>query len=68
MATAFYSSHRTPATAQAILFANGSAVVRTAASDVGPRTYTAMTRLAADALRLPIEKFHFLDTGYGTCR
>ncbi len=43
MATAFYPSHRAPATAQAILYANGTAVVRTAASDMGPGTYTAMT-------------------------
>ena len=42
-----------------ILFANGSAVVRTAASDMGPGTYTAMTQLAADALGLPMERVHF---------
>jgi xanthine dehydrogenase YagR molybdenum-binding subunit len=59
MGTAFYPSHRAPANAQAILFANGSAVVRTAASDMGPGTYTAMTQLAADALGLPIERVHF---------
>jgi xanthine dehydrogenase YagR molybdenum-binding subunit len=59
MATAFYPSHRAPASAQAILFANGSAVVRTAASDMGPGTYTAMTQLAADALGLPMEHVHF---------
>lgn len=59
MATAFYPSHRAPASAQAILFANGSAVVRTAASDMGPGTYTAMTQLAADALGLPMERVHF---------
>jgi xanthine dehydrogenase YagR molybdenum-binding subunit len=59
MATAFYPSHRAPASAQAIMFANGSAVVRTAASDMGPGTYTAMTQLAADALGLPMERVHF---------
>jgi xanthine dehydrogenase YagR molybdenum-binding subunit len=59
MATAFYPSHRAPASAQAILYANGTAVVRTAASDMGPGTYTAMTQLAADALGLPIERVQF---------
>jgi xanthine dehydrogenase YagR molybdenum-binding subunit len=59
MATAFYPSHRAPATAQAILYANGTAVVRTAASDMGPGTYTAMTQLAADTLGLPIERVQF---------
>jgi xanthine dehydrogenase YagR molybdenum-binding subunit len=59
MATAFYPLHRAPATAKAILYANGSAIVRTAASDMGPGTYTAMTQLAADALGLPIERVQF---------
>jgi xanthine dehydrogenase YagR molybdenum-binding subunit len=59
MATAFYPSHRAPASAQAVLYANGSAVVRTAASDMGPGTYTAMTQIAADALGLPLERVHF---------
>jgi xanthine dehydrogenase YagR molybdenum-binding subunit len=59
MATAFYPSHRAPANAQATLFANGTAVVRTAASDMGPGTYTAMTQLAADTLGLPMEHVHF---------
>jgi xanthine dehydrogenase YagR molybdenum-binding subunit len=59
MATAFYPSHRAPAAAQAIMFGNGTAVVRTAASDMGPGTYTAMTQLAADALGLPIERVDF---------
>ncbi len=59
MATAFYPSHRAPAAAQAVLYGNGTAVVRTASSDMGPGTYTAMSQLAADALGLPIERVHF---------
>lgn len=59
MATAFYPAERSPATAQAILYANDTAVIRTASSDMGPGTYTAMTQLAADALGLPIERVHF---------
>ena len=59
MATAYYASHRSPSAAQAVLYANGSVVVRTAASDMGPGTYTAMTQLAADALGVPIEAVDF---------
>jgi xanthine dehydrogenase YagR molybdenum-binding subunit len=59
MATAFYPSHRAPATARAVMFANGTVIVRTAASDMGPGTYTAMTQLAAEALNLPLERVQF---------
>src|SRR5204862_1111 len=41
------------------LFADGTALVRTAASDMGPGTYTSMTQVAADALGLPIERVRF---------
>ena len=37
------------------VLADGSAQVRTAASDIGPGTYTAMTQIAADALQLPMD-------------
>lgn len=59
MATAFYPAERAPASVQAIFYANDTAVVRTASSDMGPGTYTAMTQLAADMLGLPIERVHF---------
>ncbi len=56
MATAIYHAERSACSAQAILYANGQAVVRTAASDMGPGTYTSMTQVAAETLGLPIEK------------
>jgi len=59
MATAFYPANRAPGSAQAVLYANGSVIVRTAASDMGPGTYTAMTQLAADALGVPLENIDF---------
>jgi xanthine dehydrogenase YagR molybdenum-binding subunit len=59
MATAFYPSHRQPATARAVMFANGTVIIRTATSDMGPGTYTAMTQLAAEALDLPLERVQF---------
>jgi xanthine dehydrogenase YagR molybdenum-binding subunit len=59
MATAFYPANRAAGSAQAVLFANGSVVVRTATSDMGPGTYTAMTQLAADTLGVPLENVDF---------
>jgi xanthine dehydrogenase YagR molybdenum-binding subunit len=41
------------------MFANGTVIVRTAASDMGPGTYTAMTQLAAETLDLPLERIQF---------
>jgi xanthine dehydrogenase YagR molybdenum-binding subunit len=59
MATAIYPALRSAASASATLFAHGTALVRTAASDMGPGTYTAMTQVAADALELPLERVRF---------
>ncbi len=59
MATAFYPANRAAASAQAVLYANGSVIVRTATSDMGPGTYTAMTQLAADTLGVPLEAVDF---------
>jgi xanthine dehydrogenase YagR molybdenum-binding subunit len=59
MATVVYPSYRSEASASATLFADGTALVRTATSDMGPGTYTSMTQVAADALELPLEKVRF---------
>jgi len=59
MATATWPTHRMPATVLVRLLADGSAQVRTAASDIGPGTYTAMTLIAADALGLPTARVKF---------
>jgi xanthine dehydrogenase YagR molybdenum-binding subunit len=59
MATALYPSHRSKATARAILYRDGTAVVRTAGSDMGPGTYTSMTQVAAETLGLPLERVRF---------
>jgi xanthine dehydrogenase YagR molybdenum-binding subunit len=59
MATAIYPAEQSSASVQAILYANDTAVVRTASSDMGPGTYTAMTQLAAETLGLPVERVHF---------
>ncbi len=59
MATATWPTHRQPATVLVRLRADGTAEVRTAASDIGPGTYTVMTQIAADGLGLPVGRVHF---------
>ncbi|WP_046864307.1 xanthine dehydrogenase family protein molybdopterin-binding subunit [Microvirga massiliensis] len=59
MATAVYPAHRAKASAEATLLADGTAIIRTAASDMGPGTYTSMTQVAAEVLNLPVEKVRF---------
>jgi xanthine dehydrogenase YagR molybdenum-binding subunit len=56
MASAIYHAERAPASAKVTLYGNGRAVVRTASSDMGPGTYTAMTMVAAEILGLPVER------------
>jgi xanthine dehydrogenase YagR molybdenum-binding subunit len=38
---------------------NGRAEVESAASDMGPDTYTSMTQVASDALGIPPARVHF---------
>jgi xanthine dehydrogenase YagR molybdenum-binding subunit len=59
MASATWPTFRMPATVLVRLLADGTALVRTAASDIGPGTYTAMTQVAADALGLPLDRVRF---------
>jgi xanthine dehydrogenase YagR molybdenum-binding subunit len=59
MATATWPTHRLPATVLVRVLADGSAQVRTAASYIGPGTYTVMTQIAADALGLPTARVKF---------
>jgi xanthine dehydrogenase YagR molybdenum-binding subunit len=48
-----------PAAAMARLLPDGTAEVSSAASDMGPGTWTSMTQVAADALGLPMERVKF---------
>jgi xanthine dehydrogenase YagR molybdenum-binding subunit len=59
MATAIYPAYQSEASASATIFADGTALVRTAASDMGPGTYTSMTQVAAEVLELPLDKVRF---------
>src|SRR3546814_15757248 len=59
MATAVYHADRAPASASATLYDDGSVVIRSAASDMGPGTYTSMTQVAADTLGMAPERVRF---------
>jgi len=59
VASATYPAFRSPARARVRLLADGTAEVETAASDMGPGTYTSMTQVAADALGLTPERVRF---------
>jgi xanthine dehydrogenase YagR molybdenum-binding subunit len=63
MATATYPANRQKASAKATLTSDGRgnvrALVETATQDIGTGTYTVMTQIAADALKLPPEQVRF---------
>ncbi len=59
MATALNPANRYATEAAATLLADGTVVVRSATSDMGPGTYTAATQVAADTLGLPLERVRF---------
>src|SRR5213596_2686285 len=60
MATANYPMNFAPASASARLLPDGTAEVASAASDMGPGTWTSMTQVAAETLGLPIERVKFV--------
>ena len=59
MATGTWAAMQQPSSARVILKADGTAHVSSAASDIGPGTYTVMTMIAAEYLGLPPEKVKF---------
>jgi xanthine dehydrogenase YagR molybdenum-binding subunit len=59
MATAVYHAGGAPAQAHVRLDADGTALVQSATSDMGPGTYTSMTQVAADALGLAVRDVTF---------
>ena len=60
MASATYPMNFAPASARARLLPDGTAEVTSAASDMGPGTWTSMTQVAAETLGLPIERVKFI--------
>ncbi|MFE7566800.1 xanthine dehydrogenase family protein molybdopterin-binding subunit [Streptomyces sp. NPDC057539] len=59
MAAGVYHTLRAPAQARVRLDADGSVLVESATSDMGPGTYTSMSQVAADTLGLPMRKVTF---------
>jgi xanthine dehydrogenase YagR molybdenum-binding subunit len=56
VATGTYPAYALPASAYACVDAAGTAVVRSAVTDIGPGTATALTQVAADTLGLPLDR------------
>ncbi|MBK6725284.1 MAG: xanthine dehydrogenase family protein molybdopterin-binding subunit [Acidobacteria bacterium] len=59
MATGTWPAGQSPASARVTLRADGTALVESGTTDIGPGTYTTMTIIAARSLGLPIEKVRF---------
>jgi xanthine dehydrogenase YagR molybdenum-binding subunit len=55
MAGGVWEAMQEPATARAVLNADGKLTVSSATSDIGTGTYTIMTQIAAETLGLPLE-------------
>ena len=54
-----FGAHRSPTTVSVRLSADGTVMLRSATSDIGPGTGTAMTVIAANTLGLPPDKITF---------
>lgn len=59
MAAGIYHANRSPATARAVLQADGTLIVQSATADVGPGTYTIMTQIAADVMDMDPARVRF---------
>lgn len=59
MASATYPSHRSPASARAIVRADGSVLVTCGSHEMGMGTATVMAQLAAETLGVPFERVRF---------
>jgi xanthine dehydrogenase YagR molybdenum-binding subunit len=56
MGAGMFGAHRSSATVSAKMQADGTLVLQTAVTDIGPGTGTAMTSVAAEAMGMPAEK------------
>jgi len=54
-----FGADREPATVKAIMMADGTLVLQTAVSDIGPGTGTMAVAVAAETMGLPIDKIRF---------
>jgi xanthine dehydrogenase YagR molybdenum-binding subunit len=54
-----FGADREPATVKAIMMADGTLIVQTAVSDIGPGTGTMAVSVAAETMGMPVEKIRF---------
>jgi len=59
MATATYPAYHFPASAKAMILADGTALVQSGTHEMGTGTATVMAQLAADTLGFPVERVRF---------
>ena len=59
MASATYPMNWRESVAKVRILQDGTAIVQSAASDMGPGTYTAMTMVAAESLGIPSDRIQF---------
>jgi xanthine dehydrogenase YagR molybdenum-binding subunit len=59
MASGVWEASQRPASARAVLTADGRLTVSSATADIGTGTYTIMTQIAADVLGLPLDRVTF---------
>ncbi|MGI8494150.1 MAG: xanthine dehydrogenase family protein molybdopterin-binding subunit [Pyrinomonadaceae bacterium] len=59
MASGIWGGFQSAATVRIVLKSNGTAIVQSASSDMGPGTYTVISMITAEFLGLPIEKVKF---------
>ena len=59
MSGGVFGADREPASVRATMLADGTLVVQTAVSDIGPGTATAMVSIAAETMGIPINKIRF---------
>ena len=59
MGSGVFSAWRAPATVRAVMNADGTLILQTAVSDIGPGTGTAMVSIASEQMGIPPEKIRF---------
>ena len=60
MGSGVFGAGRNAASARAILKEDGSLILQSAVSDMGPGTTTSMTKIAAENLQMPLHKIKFM--------
>jgi xanthine dehydrogenase YagR molybdenum-binding subunit len=59
MAAGMFGAHRSSATVLARIMADGTLILQTAVTDIGPGTGTAMVSIASEVMGIPAEKIKF---------